>query len=172
MDSQSKNIFKTKLIEEVNKLKPNIPDKNLEELILKVSKEYSVEISKNIKQVDKNNVFDSCSLDFEINLVQSKNLPASNHLIGHRIVGGLRIPGRPLPINPNDLWNCSLGVSVEKNNTIIELLIYKLSSHLNENTFNEACQKSGVSLKREEIDERTLANAIFYHKGLKIINEF
>ena len=67
MELQNKNIFKDNLILEVNKLHPNIEDKNLENQILKISKEYLVNSSKNIKQVDKNDVFKFCNLDFEIN---------------------------------------------------------------------------------------------------------
>ena len=174
MELQNKNVFKDNLILEVNKLHPNIEDKNLENQILKISKEYLVNSSKNIKQVDKNDVFKFCNLDFEINLVNSKILPASNHLIGHIIVGGLRRPGinpaaRP---HPNDLWRCSFGVAVEKDSKFVDLLTYGLETHLNEDTFNEACQKAGVNLKREEVEERLLANAIFYNYGLKLINEF
>ena len=117
----------------------------------------------------------NCHLDFEINLVQSKTLPSSNSQIGHPIVGGLRRPGmNPAPKkNMNDLWKCTIGIAVEKDINTIELLTYFLDTHLNEDTFAEACKKSGVNLQRNDIDERTLANAVFYHQGLNIIqNEF
>ena len=168
-------MFKEKFIEEVNKLKPVLEDnKELENSILSLSKEYKVEFTKTIKNVEKQNVMKNCHLDFEINLIQSKILPSSNHQIGHIIVGGLRRPGmNPPKKNVNDLWKCTIGIAVEKDIKNIELLTYFLDTHLNEDTFNEAKKKSGINLQRNDIDERTLAKAIFYHEGLNIIkNEF
>jgi hypothetical protein len=71
----------------------------------------------------------------------------------------------------NDLWKCSIGIAVEKDINTIELLTYVLDAHLNEDTFKEACKKSGNNLQREEIDERMLANTIFYCEGLNIIKK-
>ena len=172
---ENKNIFKEKLIEEINKLKPIIEDnKSLENSILSLSKEYQVNFSKTLKLVEKQNIMKNCTLDFETNLVKSKNLPSSNFQVGHPIIGGLRRPG----INPpkkhlNDLWKCTIGVAVEKDINNIELLTYFLDTHLNEDTFNEACNKAKINIQKDNIDNRTLARAIFYHEGLKIIkNEF
>ena len=166
-------IFKEKLIEEINKLKPNIENnKSLENSILSISKNYLVNSSKTIKTVEKADVMKNCSLDFEINLVQNKILPSSNHQIGHIIVGGLRRPGIKPPAKKhlNDLWKCTIGVAVEKDEKNIELLTYFLDTHLNDDTFNEACNKAGINnIQRNDIEERMLANAIFYHEGLKII---
>ena len=65
-------IFKEKLIEEINKLKPNIENnKSLENSILSISQNYLVNYSKTIKTVEKADVMKNCSLDFEINLVQN-----------------------------------------------------------------------------------------------------
>ena len=173
---ETKKIFKEKFIEEVNKLKPVLEDnKELENSILSLSKQYKVEFTKTIKSVEKQNVMKNCHLDFEINLVQSKLLPSSNHQIGHIIVGGLRRPGMnpPQKKNLNDLWKCTIGIAVEKDIKNIELLTYFLDAHLNEDTFNEAKKKSGINLQRNDVDERMLANGIFYHEGLNIIkNEF
>ena len=170
------NKFKEKLIEEVNKLKSHVENnQNLSSSILSLGKEYLVNYNKTKKIVDKKDVMKNCHLDFEINLVQSKTLPSSNSQIGHPIVGGLRRPGmNPTPKkHMNDLWKCTIGIAVEKDINTIELLTYFLDTHLNEDTFAEACKKSGVNLQRNDIDERTLANAVFYHQGLNIIqNEF
>ena len=117
----------------------------------------------------------NCHLDFEINLVQAKILPSSNNQIGHPIIGGLRRPGMNLhpKKHMNDLWKCTIGIAVEKDINNIELLTYFMDAHLNEDTFEDARKKSGIKLERNDIDERTLANAIFYHQGLNIIqNEF
>ena len=170
------NKFKEKLIEEVNKLKSHVENnQNLSISILSLGKEYLVNYNKTKKIVEKKDVMKNCHLDFEINLVQSKTLPSSNSQIGHPIVGGLRRPGmNPAPKkHMNDLWKCTIGIAVEKDINTIELLTYFLDTHLNEDTFAEACKKSGVNLQRNDIDERTLANAVFYHQGLNIIqNEF
>ena len=170
---ENKNIFKEQLIKEVNAIKPNIENKDLENSILQLSKQYLVTSQKTIKQVEKNDVMKYCNLDFEINLVNSKSLPASKHQIGHIIVGGLRMPGMKPPAKKhlNDLWKCSIGVAVEKDFATVELLTYVLDAHLNEDTFNEASKKSGVNLKNNEFEERTLANAIFFNEGLKIIEK-
>ena len=170
----NKNIFKEYLIKEINELKPKIEnDKSLENSLLSLAKEYIVTSSKNIKSVEKKNIMKNCNLDFEINLVESKTLPSSNHQIGHIIVGGLRRPGINPPVKKhmNDLWKCSIGIAVEKDINTIELLTYVLDAHLNEDTFKEACKKSGNNLQREEIDERILANTIFYCEGLNIIKK-
>ena len=150
-------------------------NQNLSSSILSLGKEYLVNYNKTKKIVEKKDVMKNCHLDFEINLVQSKTLPSSNSQIGHSIVGGLRRPGmNPAPKkHMNDLWKCTIGIAVEKDINTIELLTYFLDTHLNEDTFAEACKKSGVNLQRNDIDERTLANAVFYHQGLNIIqNEF
>ena len=171
MDNQ--RIFKEQLIKEINKIKPTIENKSLENSILNLSQQYLVTSQKSIKQVEKNDVMKYCNLDFEINLVNNKVLPASNHQIGHIIVGGLRIPGMKPPVKKhlNDLWKCSIGVAVEKDFATIELLTYVLDVHLNEDTFNEACKKSGINLKKNELEEHALVNAIFFNEGLKIIEK-
>ena len=174
---ENKTIFKEKLIEEINKLKPIIDDnKSLENSILSISKEYEVNFSKTLKLVEKLNIMKNCTLDFETNLVKSKILPASNNQIGHPIIGGLRRPGINPPIKKhlNDLWKCTIGIAVEKDINNVELLTYFLDTHLNEDTFDEACKKAKVNnIDKNNIDDRTLARAIFYHEGLKLIkNEF
>ena len=156
--------FKKEFTLEVEKMKPQIKDKSLEKIISKVASSYNVEVSNTMKTVDLNNVFKTCHLDFEINLVKSKKLPASNQQIGHIIVGGLIIPGRPRPKIKNDLWKCTVGVAKAKGLNTVSLLTYFLSVHFDKTSF---VQKAGVDLP--DIDERVLANAIFYNKLLKVI---
>ena len=156
--------FKNEFMAEVEKMKPQIKDKSLEKIISKIASTYNVEMSNTIKTVDLNDVFKTCHLDFEINLVKSKNLPASNQQIGHIIVGGLLRPGMPRPQIKNDLWRCTVGVAKSKNSNTVSLLTYFLSVHFDKTSFVE---KAGVELP--DIDERVLANAIFYNKLLKVI---
>ena len=156
--------FKDKFILEVEKMKPQINDKSLEKIISKIASTYNVEMSNTLKTVDLKNVIRTCHLDFEINLVRSKTLPASNHQIGHIIVGGLIRPGQPRPKIKNDLWRCTVGVAQAKGTNTVSLLTYFLSVHFDITSFAE---KAGVDLTG--INERDLAQAIFYQKLLKVI---
>ena len=156
--------FKKEFTLEVEKMKPQIKDKSLEKIISKIASTYNVEMSNTMKTVDLKNILKTCHLDFEINLVKSKNLPASNQQIGHIIVGGLIILGRPRPKIKNDLWKCTVGVAKAKGLNTVSLLTYFLSVHFDKTSF---VQKAGVDLP--DIDERVLANAIFYNKLLKVI---
>ena len=165
---QTQYFFKEKFKEEVNKMKPEIKDKNIEKVITKVAKSYLVEYQHTIKSVDLRNILKTCHLDFEINLVKRKDLPASNHQIGHIIVGGLLIPGREYARPKNDLWKCTVGVVIKYENdpNKVSILTYYLSTHFDKSSFTE---KSGANLS--EISDRTLANAIFYNKLLSIIEK-
>ena len=156
--------FKKEFTTEVEKMKPQIKDKSLEKIISKIASTYNVEMSNTMKTVDLKNILKTCHLDFEINLVKSKNLPASNQQIGHIIVGGLIIPGRPRPKIKNDLWKCTVGVAKAKGPNTVSLLTYYLSVHFDKTSFE---QKAGVDL--HDISERDLAKAIFYNKLLKVI---
>ena len=67
---------------EINKFKPNYNDKILEKNINKFAKTYLVESYYTNKEVDLDLIHNTCHyLDFEIDLVKSEILPASNHLI-------------------------------------------------------------------------------------------
>ena len=155
-----KDIFKN----EVEKMKPEFKDKNQEKIISKIANTYNVEMSSTLKTVDLNHVLNNCRLDFEINLVRSKDLPASNHQIGHIIVGGLIIPGMPRPNIKNDLWKCTVGVADVKGTNTVSLLTYFLSVRFDKDSF---AQKAGIDLA--DVNEKVLAKAIFYNKLLKVI---
>jgi len=156
--------FKDKFILEVEKMKPQIKDKNLEKIISKIASTYNVEMNNTLKTVDLNKILNNCSYDFEIKLVKSKNLPASDHQIANIIVGDLKDLGQPKPEIKNDLWKCTVGVAKAKGNNTVSLLTYFLSVRFDKISFEG---KTGVDLP--DIDERVLANAIFYQKLLKII---
>ena len=155
--------FKDNFILEVEKMKPQIKDKNLEKIILKIASKYNVEMKNELKTVDLNNILNNCHYDFEIKLVKSKILPASNHLIGHKIVGGLLRPGKPRPKGKN-FWSCKVGVAKAKGPNTVSLLTYSLSAHFNKISFEK---EAGVDLPG--ISEMDLANSIFYQKLLKVI---
>ena len=157
------NEFKEQFLEEINKFKPDFEDKVLEKTITKIAQTYSVEASFTNKIVDLNNIFDTCHLDFEINLVNSENLPASNHLINHIIIGGLIIPGQEYKPNKNDLWAGNVGVAIKKDSKTVYSLIYDLRVHFDKTSFAE---KAGVDLS--EVNEELIVHSIFYNKCLEI----
>ena len=155
--------FKDQFIEEINKFKPDFGDKVLEKTITKIAKTYTVEASFTNKVIDLNNIFDTCHLDFEINLVKSEELPASNHLIAHIIVGGLIIPGQEYKPKKNDLWAGNVGVAIKKDSETVYSLVYDLRVHFDKTSFTE---KAGVDLS--EVDEELMVHSIFYNKCLEI----
>ena len=155
--------YKNQFIVEINKFKPNFNDKALEKTVPKIAKTYSVEYSLTNKIVDLDHIFNNCHLDFEINLVQSETLPASNHLIAHIIVGGLIIPGQTPKKNKNDLWAANVGVAIKKDEKTVYSLVYDLRVHFDNTSFME---KSGLDLS--DVNENLLVNSIFYNKCLEI----
>ena len=166
---QTLYFFKEQFKSEVEKIKPVIADKGMDKLINKVAKTYSLEWSHKIKAVDLSNILKTCTLDFEINLVKSPILPASDHLIAHIIVGGLIIPGQEQVKTKNDLWRGSVGVVIEYGeipNTVY-ILTYELAVHFDKESFE---QKAGTDLSSID-DHHVLANAIFYNALLSIIEK-
>ena len=158
------NEFKSQFLLEINKFKPKFEDKALEKIVNKIAKTFLVQSSYTNKVVDLNNILKTCHLDFEINLVKSETLPASNHLINHIIVGGLIRPGMPNVQNKNDLWHGNVGVVLKKDEKTVYSLLYNLSVHFDKNSF---IQKSGIDLS--DVNERVLVNAIFYNKCLELM---
>ena len=159
----SLNSFREVFLSEVKKFKPDFKDKALNREITKIAKTYFVESSYTNKIVDLNHIFDTCHLDFEIDLVKSANLPVSDHLIAHIIVGGLIIPGEEHKKTKNDLWAANVGVVLEKDSESVYSLIYDLRVHVDKDSF---ALKSGLDLT--EVDERDLVYSIFYNKCLEI----
>ena len=111
--------FKEQFILEINKFKPNYDDKILEKNINKFAKTYLVESYYTNKEVDLDHIYYTCHLDFEIDLVKSEILPASNHLINQIIIGGVIIPGEEPTSIINDLWAANIGVVLEYNSNIV-----------------------------------------------------
>ena len=163
---QSLDLFKEQFEEEVEKIKPKIADKALEKLINKVAKTYPIEWSSTIKAVDLSNIIKTCNLDFEVNLVKSPVLPASDHLISQIIIGGLIIPGEEEKEMENYLWSGQVGVAIKYGNipNTVYLLTYNLRLHFDKESFEK---KAGTKISSVSDDD--LANAIFYNTLLSII---
>ena len=108
----------------------------------------------------------TCNLDFEIKLVQSDPLPASDHQINHINIGGLLIPGQK-PKYKN-FWAATIGVVIKNNGEFnsVYSLMYKLKVDFNKVTFMKT---AGLDLTN--VDERVLVNYIIYNQCLKIYNE-
>ena len=163
---QSLGLFKEQFLLEINKFKPSLKDKNLEKIIVKIAQLYTVEYSHTVKTVDLKNIMKTCNLDFEIKLVQSDPLPASNHQINHINIGGRLIPGQT-PKYKN-FWAATIGVVIKNNGEFnsVYSLMYKLKVDFNKATFMKT---AGLDLT--SVDERVLVNYIIYNQCLKIYNK-
>ena len=165
----SYGLFAEQFLQESYKIKPTFATKEkiLTKVISKYIKSYVVEIeSKSLKTVDLDNIHENCNLDFEIELVQSPKLPASNHQIAHINIGGLLRPGQPA--NYKNFWSCYIGVVIEGNeepNTVHSLL-YHLTVDFKK---SDLVKDSGLDL--DDIDERDIASYLFYIECLRIYNE-
>ena len=163
---QSLGLFKEQFLLEINKFKPSLKDKNLEKIIVKFAQLYTVEYSHTVKTVDLKNIMKTCNLDFEIKLVQSDPLPASNHQINHINIGGLLIPGQKPKYR--NFWAATIGVVIKNNGEFnsVYSLMYRLKVDFNKVTFMKT---AGLDLTN--VDERVLVNYIIYNQCLKIYNE-
>ena len=165
----SYGLFAEQFLKETYKIKPKfaIKDKILTKVITKYLSSYKVVVEgKTLKTVDLDNILDNCNLEFEINLVQSAELPASNHQISHINIGGLIIPGQPR--NFKNFWSCYIGVVIDgigEPNKVYSLL-YHLTVDFNISNF---VKDSGLDL--DEINEQELAYYLFYLECLRIYNE-
>ena len=155
---QSLGLFAEKFLQESYKIKPIFAAKNkiLTKVISKYVKSYKVESKHTLKTVDLTNIEENCDLEFEIELVQSQKLPASNHLIEHKSTGKKQ-------------WSCLVGVVIngvigEPNK--VHSLVYYLSVDFSK---SELVRDSGLDL--DEIDEKELASYLFYMECLRIYDE-
>ena len=163
---QSLGLFKEQFLLEINKFKPSLKDKNLEKIIVKFAQLYTVEYSHTVKTVDLKNIMKTCNLDFEIKLVQSDPLPASDHQINHINIGGRLIPGQT-PKYKN-FWAATIGVVIKNNGEFnsVYSLMYRLKVDFNKDTFMKT---AGLDLT--SVDERVLVNYIIYNQCLEIYNK-
>ena len=56
-----------------------------------------------------------------------------------------------------------------ENNNNSHIITYEFGVHLNDDTYNEACKKGNINLKRNNMYDRSLVQAIFYNKGCELI---
>ena len=155
--------FREQFLKEINKFKPNFGDKVLEKTITKAAKSYPIEAIFTNKVVDLNNILKTCYLDFEINLVKSENLPASNHSIKHLIVGGVLLPGEEYQPIKSELWAGNVGVVIRKDSNTVYSLIYDLTVHFDKTSFTEM---SGLDISED--NKNLIIHSIFYNKCLEI----
>ena len=166
----SLGLFAEQFLQESSKIKPIFAEED--KVLIKVISKYIqsnkvvVEAEKTLKTVDLDNILENCNLDFEIELVQTPKLPASNHHIAHINIGGLLIPGQPR--NYKNFWSCYIGVVIkgigEPNK------VYSLLYHLTVDfSINEFIKDSGLDLK--QINEKDIASYLFYLECLRIYNE-
>ena len=87
----SLGLFAPQFYKEIDRFKYIIYNDSLDRSLREYTKTLKVGKEYNLKHVDLNNIEKTCNLDFEIELVQSFDLPASNHQINHINVGGALI---------------------------------------------------------------------------------
>ena len=164
---QSLGLFSEQFLKELKNIKPRLLlTKEIENGLINYIASNKIEKSHTVKSVDLNNIYSTCNLDFEISLVQTTPLPASNNLIAHINIGGLLIPG--MPRRYVNKWACTFGVVIKNNSEFnsVYSLIYTLSTSFNLNSFME---ETGLDLSG--YDERELAKYIFYTQLLDIYNK-
>ena len=164
---QSLGLFSEQFLKELKNIKPSLLlTKEIENGLINYMASNKIEKSHTVKSVDLNNIYSTCNLDFEISLVQTTPLPASNNLIAHINIGGLLIPG--MPRRYVNKWACTFGVVIKNNSEFnsVYSLIYNLSTSFNLNSFME---ETGLDLSG--YDERELAKYIFYTQLLDIYNK-
>ena len=164
---QSLGLFSEQFLKEVNKIKPNLLlTKEISNALDQFMITNKLEKSYTVKSVNLNNIYATCSSDFEVELVQLKPLPASNNLIANINIGGALIPGQtPHYVNK---WACTFGVVIKNNSEFnsVYSLVYNLVTRFNAYSF---MQETGLDLTG--YDGRELAKYIFYKQLLTIYNE-
>ena len=166
ISSQSLGLFHEQFLKEINTFKPVIDDKALFKIISKYSKTFKIEESRTVKTVDLNNIYETCSLDFEVKLVQSETLPASDHQIAHINIGGLIVPGQTPKFT--NFWAATIGVVIKNlgEKDSVYSLLYHLKLDFNKYDF---MRYSGLDLT--DIDERVIVDYIFYNECYRIYEE-
>lgn len=108
---------------------------------LKVGKEHT------LTHVDLKNIEKTCKLDFEIELVKRKDLPASNHEINHINTGN------------ENYWLTTIGVVLKDtaDPNYVHLLLYHVKADFSKAGFEKYL---GGKLEMDELD---LVHAFFYN---------
>ena len=161
----SLGLFASTFLKEIEKFKYVITNDYLDRALIEHVKKIKIGKESTLKNVDLAHVMNTCHLDFEIELVESFWLPASNHQINHINIGGALEPGQT-PHYKN-YWKATVGVVLE--NTVEPNHVYSLLYHLTVD-FNKYKFETelGVSL---DIDELDLVHAMFYHLFFEIYTD-
>ena len=161
----SLGLFASTFYKEIQKFKYEITNDYLDRALREYYKKSKIGKESTLKNVDLAHIMETCHLDFEIDLVESFWLPASDHQIGHISIGGDVIPGQTPHFQ--NYWKATIGVVLE--NTVEPNHVYSLLYHLTVD-FNKYAFETelGVSL---DIDELDLVHAIFYNLCLQIYYE-
>ena len=160
---QSLGLFQEQFLKEINKFKPNITDYELDNAINDFIKTNKITKNYSIKTVNLSNVMANCNLDFEIKLVQSSVLPASNHLIAHVNIGGAlqHKDEKPKYINYEA---CQIGVVIKGNEPkTVYSLLYDITFEFNRAAFNEV-----YNLNITYDEQRDIIDYIFYNIAYNI----
>ena len=154
---QSIGLFHEPFLEEINKFKPNIENEELKNAVKDFIRTNKITKNHTIKTVDLSNVYANCFLDFEVRLVKSFLLPASDHQISHINIGGALInkDDKPKFINYEA---CTIGVAIKGSEpqTVYSLLYY-ITFEFNRTSFNEI-----YNMNLTYDDEGTVIRYIFY----------
>ena len=160
---QSIGLFHEPFLQEINKFKTNIESYLLKNAVNDYIKTIKITKNRSIKTVDLSNVFANCNLDFEINLVKSLVLPASNHQIAHINIGGalMNKTEKPKFINYEA---CKIGVAIKGSepNTVYSLM-YDITFEFNRTYFNEV-----YNMNLTYDDEGEVIRYIFYTVAYEI----
>ena len=162
----SLGLFAPQFYKEIENFKYEIYNDSLDRALREYVKTIKIGKESTLKHVDLAHIPDTCNLDFEIELVQSFDLPASNHQINHINIGGALILG-VIPTYKN-YWKATIGVVLEDTAepNYVHSLLYHLTVDFNKSDFE---QYLGRNL---DIDELDLVHAVFYNKCLEIyLNE-
>ena len=162
---QSPGLFHEPFNQEMVTFKPHFEDQEYFEQLKEYAKTVKVEKSRTIKTVDLKNIEDTCKSDFEIQLVQMKPLPASNHQINHFNIGGV-VPGQKA--SSQNLWLLTIGAVVK--NLGEENSVYSLVYNLKIN-FDIDDYMNFFNIDSLNINQRPIVEFIFYMECVRIYEE-
>ena len=162
---QSLGLFHEQFLKEIKKFETDITNDHLNNAVNKYMKQNKIGKEYTLKTVNLDHIYSNCNLDFEIQLVQSQELPASNHQIAHINIGGALIPG----ITPKykNYWRCVIGVVIKGSepNTVYSLM-YNLNFEFNKSTFEK-----DYNVNLSYVDEKEVVNFILYTIAYKIYTD-
>ena len=162
---QSPGLFHEPFNQEMVTFKPHFEDQEYFEQLKLFAKTVKVETSRTIKTVDLNHIGDTCKSDFEIELVQMRPLPASNHQINHFNIGGV-VPGQKA--SSQNLWLLTIGAVVK--NLGEENSVYSLVYNLKIN-FDIDDYMNFFNIDSLNINQRPIVEFIFYMECVRIYEE-